>query len=129
MRELYILILLTVALTSSVMAQTKLNTNDFIEAFQAQNKAQLIDVRTAEEYSAGHIAEARNINWNDSSVFAKSIKKLKKKKPVYIYCLSGGRSAKAAQALILQGFTVFELEGGYRQYELKNTKQAEVDIK
>ena len=64
---------------------------------------QLIDVRTPEEYSEKHIAGAVNINV-DGPNFEKQISSLDKNKPVYVYCLAGTRSKKAAAIADKNGF-------------------------
>lgn len=81
-----------------------------------KDKVQLVDVRTPEEFSEGHIEGAKNIDFF-SEDFAKSFEKLDKAKPVYIYCRSGNRSAKAAVKLAEMGFTtIIDLQGGYKAW-------------
>jgi len=73
----------------------------------------LIDVRTPQEFEAGHLENAVNIDWfaND---FIEKFETLDKEKPVYVYCKMGGRSTKAAHVLDSLGFEkVIDLEGGY----------------
>ena len=75
--------------------------------------AQLIDVRTEDEFNGGHIENAKNIDWNGND-FDAQLTSLDKTKPVLVYCLSGGRSKKAAAKLTELGFKeVLELDGGY----------------
>ena len=75
---------------------------------------QLIDVRRPEEFEAGKIEGATNINVLEEKSFKEQIKNLDKAQPVYIYCRSGRRSAKAAQLMLDAGFSkIFDLEGGY----------------
>lgn len=77
-----------------------------------KEKGQLIDVRTPNEYSAGHIEGAQNINLHDDS-FTVQINKLDKKQTVYVYCKAGRRSAEASSVLKQNGFkNVVELDGG-----------------
>ena len=79
----------------------------------------LLDVRTPEEYAAGHIDNALNINWYDSD-FAKQLESIGKDETIYVYCKKGGRSAKAAQLLDSLGYKkVVDLEGGYDAYSNK----------
>lgn len=128
MRNLFLLFALFIYSSQLLFAQTKLNATDFVQAYEKQKKAQLIDVRTSDEYQAGHISKAQNINWSDRAAFDETTKKLNKKNPVFVYCLSGGRSAKAAEALTAQGFQVFELQGGYLSYQqLHDTPAATKD--
>ena len=74
---------------------------------------QLVDVRTPEEFEAGHIETALNYNVNGPD-FASQVEGLDKSKPVLLYCKMGGRSARAAKQLQEMGFmTLYDLEGGY----------------
>lgn len=80
----------------------------------SKEKVQLVDVRTPDEFLAGAIAGAVNIDVNNDAEFEKKIQKLDKSKPVYIYCRSGSRSQKAAQKMTEMGFTsIIDLQGGY----------------
>ena len=73
----------------------------------------LIDVRTPEEYEAGHIGEAMMINWFDAG-FEAAIRELDPEKPVMIYCRSGGRSGKASRVLIEHDFRqIYDLSSGF----------------
>ncbi len=75
---------------------------------------QIIDVRTVNEYKAGHIRNALNIDVLSQSSFKKQIETLDKNKPTYIYCRSGKRSLKALNQMIKSGYTnIYDLEGGY----------------
>ncbi|WP_430907645.1 rhodanese-like domain-containing protein [Maribacter sp. 2-571] len=77
----------------------------------------LIDVRTPEEFAAGHLEHARNINWYDAD-FAAQMATVDKEETIYLYCKMGGRSAKAQEKLKALGYThVVNLEGGYASYE------------
>ena len=75
---------------------------------------QFVDVRTEKEYHAGHIDDAININVLNETTFKEKIKELDKSKPVYIYCLSGGRSNKASKIMEALGFSqVYDFSGGW----------------
>ena len=79
--------------------------------------AQLIDVRTPEEYSDGHLENAVNINYNSSS-FRKDIAKLDKDKAVFVYCRSGKRSSNSVEHFKALGFkTIYDLEGGILNWQ------------
>ncbi|QBQ41317.1 thioredoxin domain-containing protein [Sphingobacterium psychroaquaticum] len=108
----YLFLFLTLLSSGILAAQTKLSPTDFQQRLKKNSKSQLVDVRTPEEYAKGTLEHAKNINWNDKSTFQLQAAKLNKKKPVYVFCFSGGRSTQAAQMLTKEGFTVFELEGG-----------------
>ena len=73
----------------------------------------LVDVRTPQEYEAGHLENAQNINWFDAD-FAENFSEIDKDEIIYVYCKVGGRSAQAQEKLISMGYTnVINLEGGY----------------
>ncbi|MEN1785576.1 MAG: rhodanese-like domain-containing protein [Bacteroidota bacterium] len=81
-------------------------------------KVQLIDVRTPEEFKAGHINGALNFNVKDSVVFSHQVQILDDTKPVYLYCRSGNRSQRAAEYLKKYGFTrILEYSGGYLDWK------------
>ena len=82
------------------------------EAVIADGKAQIVDVRTPEEFAEGHIARSVNIDVNGAKFMEKTHAKLDKSKPVAVYCRSGKRSAKAARMLAKEGFDVINLDGG-----------------
>lgn len=101
---------------SAVLAQTQLTTNDFQNKLKTTKEAQLLDVRTPEEYSQGHLEKAENIDYRNEA-FKNQVEKLDKNKPVFVYCLSGGRSGQAAKILHEKGFTdVYDMQGGYLKW-------------
>ncbi|MEI8280440.1 MAG: rhodanese-like domain-containing protein [Bacteroidota bacterium] len=79
--------------------------------------AQLLDVRTPEEYNDGHLKNAVNMNFRDDN-FKEQVSKLDKTKPVFVYCLSGGRSGNAAKMLQEMNFKeVYNMDGGIMRWE------------
>ena len=81
---------------------------------------QLIDVRTPEEYDAGHIDNAVNYNIINRDTFLIQVQKLNKNQPVYLYCKMGGRSNRAANLLLEEGFKkIFDYSGGYNDWVTK----------
>jgi rhodanese-related sulfurtransferase len=94
---------------------TSVETIDAQQAFERQRKgARLIDVRTPQEFRAGHPKGARNVS-------AQQIKAdgtgLKKDDDVLVICASGHRSARAAHQLAGMGFTsVSNVHGGLQAW-------------
>lgn len=89
-----------------------LSAEEFSAKMKSLPSAPLIDVRTAGEFSKGHLPQALNYDWNGNN-FQEQISGMDKSKPVFVYCLSGGRSAAAASFMRSKGFTeVYELKGG-----------------
>lgn len=110
-----ILPMLMVLLLSSCrnVAQTgsELDVNAYEKALTDKN-IQLLDVRTAGEFGSGHLSGALQADWTDRGQFADRTSHLDPKRPVFVYCLSGGRSAAAADYLRSKGFQVTNLSGG-----------------
>lgn len=85
----------------------------------------VLDVRTPAEFAEGHLANSRNIDWNDEG-FEEAVQQIQAQGagqaiPVYIYCLSGKRSNAAAKKMLSLGFKeVYLLEGGIREWEAAN---------
>ena len=74
----------------------------------------LLDVRTADEYAAGHIKGTRwNIDVLKPDFDSLAVSQLQKDKTVALYCRSGNRSKRAAQILTSKGYRVIELSTGY----------------
>jgi len=100
--------------------ETNLSVTAFAEKLKTLPNAPLIDVRTADEFSKGHLENALNYDWN-SSTFEQQIASLDKSAPVFVYCLSGGRSAAAASKMRSTGFTeVYEMNGGMMKWRGAN---------
>lgn len=98
----------------------ELPATEFAEMIKSNPNAQLLDVRTGEEYDKGHIKNALNIDWYDST-FEQQLAKLDKSKPVLVYCLAGKRSAAAAQKMRGVGFSeVIGLKGGMMEWRAAN---------
>lgn len=74
--------------------------------------AQVIDVREADEFAAGHLPEAKNLPLSKLVDRANEIEKLKDK-AVIVCCASGMRSNKACAELKKLGFAkLYNLAGG-----------------
>ncbi|RWZ88909.1 MAG: hypothetical protein EO766_07140 [Hydrotalea sp. AMD] len=115
---------LTVALTGillSCQAQSTKNEALTPDVFQQQIQqpgVQILDVRTAEEFASGHIDHALQADWLIPDQFQERVKSIDKDKPVYVYCLSGVRSAAAADWLRAHQYkTVYHLAGGIQAWK------------
>ncbi len=72
-----------------------------------QQQLLLIDVRSWLEYLFGHIPGARHLSLN------RLLREVPKEQAIAVNCLSGHRSAIAAQWLIQRGYQqVYDLQGG-----------------
>jgi rhodanese-related sulfurtransferase len=100
--------------------KTSLNADEFEKAVN-KDSVQILDVRTPGEYAAGHIKNTLQANWNDAAEFSRRIAFIDKNKPVYVYCLAGGRSAAAAKKMREMGYDqVYELSGGINAWKAGN---------
>ncbi len=79
---------------------------------QLADGAQLLDVRTKEEWDEGHLSGAKLVTVTEDGFLEKAKAALDPKKEVVVYCRSGRRSAMAAEQLRAAGFTVHDLDGG-----------------
>lgn len=71
-----------------------------------------LDVRTAEEFSEGHIRGATNVDIMEKD-FSKKLTDVDKSKPVLVYCQSGGRSSRSLSKLKKAGFPkIYHLDTG-----------------
>jgi thioredoxin len=119
MKSRIILSLFIGLLFISCTAQTKTNLSaDEFEKAITKDTVQILDVRTPGEYTSGHIKNTLLANWNDPKEFERRIGFVDKNKPVYVYCLAGGRSAAAAAKMRSMGFeNVYELSGGINAWK------------
>ncbi|MBO7407852.1 MAG: redoxin domain-containing protein [Clostridia bacterium] len=85
----------------------------FLEKLGAGTDAQLVDVRTPEEYAAGHLPGALNIDVLADTFLDQARATLDPARPVMLYCRTGRRSADASGQLARAGFQVQNLLGGY----------------
>ncbi|MBV8255664.1 MAG: thioredoxin fold domain-containing protein [Chitinophaga sp.] len=117
MKKIVIMASLLLAGFSLYAQQLKEDAATFAKEIK-QPGVQVFDVRTAGEYNSGHIANALQADYNRQDEFLERVKYLDKKKPVYVYCLGGGRSAKAVAWMRENGFTnVVDLEGGINAWK------------
>lgn len=78
-----------------------------------------LDVRTAEEYADGHIANTINIDVLKDDFEKKAKATLPKDKVIAVNCRSGKRSKNAARILVKNGFKIIELDAGYNDWLAK----------
>ncbi len=106
--------------TATSVDVVNLGTADFDEKLKSTASKIVLDVRTDEEFNSGHLQGAINMNVNDPS-FGDRLKQLDTTQPVFVYCLAGGRSARAAEILKDMGFpAVYNMEGGVSRWTYEN---------
>ncbi|WP_413999186.1 thioredoxin domain-containing protein [Flavobacterium sp. W1B] len=119
-RTIFFLLLSFVILSCNGQTPTNIKTieaKDFADKIKTTSNPQILDVRTPEEFTAEHINKATNVDWLGNS-FVADAEKFDKKKPVFVYCKSGGRSKKASEKLQELGFkNIYELNGGFLKWD------------
>lgn len=96
---------------STSAAYKQISQSEAVEMMQSTDACKIIDVRTAQEYTEGHIPDAVNIpNESIDENVAKILPE--KDETLLIYCRSGNRSKQASQKLAELGYTnVYEFGG------------------
>ncbi len=74
--------------------------------------ATVVDVRTPEEFAAGHVDGALNIDLQSDS-FLEQVSELPVDGTYVVYCASGNRSAQAASLMAGEGFVQLYDAGGF----------------
>ncbi len=88
--------------------------NEGVKSYKATPNAILLDVRTAREYGEGHIPDSINLPLQSISSIDTVVKD--RNTPIFIHCLSGGRSRQAAGVLGSMGYTNVKNIGGISAY-------------
>ncbi len=88
-----------------------------VQMFEETPGAVLVDVRTPQEYSQGHIPESVNVPLQDLGRIADVAPD--KATPLFVYCQSGMRSAQATSLLKRAGYESVENIGGIMSYSGK----------
>lgn len=115
----FLLLFLFACQSNSQSNSVKLTPTEFDAKLKASPNAQLVDVRTPEEFQKGHLDGAVNINFYDTD-FDQQIGKLSKTNPIFVYCQAGGRSGKACTKLGGMGFKeIYDMIGGYGEWVKK----------
>jgi thioredoxin len=82
----------------------------------------ILDVRTISEVNEGYIKDATNIDFYASDFISK-LDLIRKDVPIYVYCLSGGRSSNAVARMQELGFKkVYNLLGGFGAWKSEGLK-------
>jgi len=79
----------------------------------------IIDVRSPEEFAAGHLKGALNIPFNQIDEYQDLLNSLKGKTLV-VYCRSGRRAGIFEKALSKEGFNLLHLSGDMNAWQAEN---------
>ena len=113
MKKILTLLLATLGLTTACGQDNFENTD--VQGFAelvADTNVVVLDVRTAAEFTEGHIKGAILIDQGQSDFVEKAKSALPTDKKIAVYCRSGRRSANAAGKLGAEGYKCVNLKGG-----------------
>lgn len=118
MYRLFLLSVLAFSLLFAVSAQGLKNIDSKVfSSLISSNEGIILDVRTPQEYTRGHIENSTLISTNDPK-FLEKVSLLQKDKPIYVYCLSGSRSYAVANYLSKNGYSsVYNLSRGLLEWQ------------
>jgi phage shock protein E len=88
----------------------------------------VLDVRTAQEFSQGHVPGAVNIDISDPQ-FKKKVETLDKSKTYLVHCARGVRSARAAKIMSPLGFDLLDYHGGFDEWKKSGKPVEKPDAK
>lgn len=92
------------------------HSGEFSRVMEGKPEATLLDLRTPEEYSAGHMPGARMIDTYAADFDAK-LDGLDRDSPYLIYCRTGSRSGEVARMMERKGFKeVYNLTMGLLEW-------------
>ena len=98
--------------------QSAISSQDLIRLMN--QGALVLDIRKPEEFAAGHVNGAKQLD-SDKILSAGETHKRFKDKPVVVICDSGSLAAAAVRQLTHQGFTkAFTLRGGFAGWRADN---------
>jgi len=102
---------------ASVSVPKNISVDDADHLLKSEPKVIVLDVRTPEEFKAGHIPGAKNLDFFGDD-FAKQVAALDKSKTYLVHCAAGGRSSQACKVFEKENFpSVFHLNEGFKAWE------------
>lgn len=106
------------AAAATFAAPKNISVDDADKLLKSNPKIVVIDVRTTDEFKAGHIPGAKNIDFF-SDDFAKQLGALDKSQTYLVHCAAGGRSGKACKLIEQQQLlpSVYHLNEGFKAWE------------
>ena len=95
-----------------------LSQQNWREQLENDDRAVIIDVRTADEVAEGMIEGAQHIDIFGGPAFIQAVEQLDPDKSYYVYCRSGNRSGQACALMNAKGIVrAYNLLGGVMSWE------------
>lgn len=100
-----------IAQDAAIVGSTTIGADELMSRIEAETAPTILDVRTPEEFAAGHVPGAINIPYTELEERYSELE-LESSDELVVYCQSGRRAAIAEAALSELGFTnVWDLDG------------------
>ena len=96
------------------MSPERLSPAAFARHRETRPDAALLDVRTPDEFAAGHLVGAENVDVL-ADTFLDRVGALDPARTYYVYCRSGQRSGRAAELMRTAGFDDVHNVGGFEE--------------
>lgn len=117
-----IAVLLVTLASAPLWAAGNISPETLANQIEAGNAPLIIDVRTEEEYLAGHVPGARLIPHDQIGEYMDTLAS-HKGEPIVVYCRSGNRTQQAIKKLEKAGFDqVIALEGSFQAWKEAGNK-------
>jgi rhodanese-related sulfurtransferase len=98
-------------------APKSISVEDAEKLLKSDHNIIVLDVRTPDEFKAGHIPGAKNLDFFGDD-FAKQVAALDKSKTYLVHCAAGNRSSKACKVFEKENFpSVLHLNEGFKAWE------------
>lgn len=105
-----------------------LEPKEFKAALKKSPEALLIDLRSAKDFTAGHLQGAMNMDC-DLLSYKWRVAELDTTLPVFLYCKDGQQSEKAAIFFHSSGFvSITEMEGGFQMWESEQLPSTPAEV-
>ena len=98
----------------------QLKSPDVKEVLKKNKSIVILDVRTPEEFAAGHLKGAKNIDIKQPDAYSK-LDKLNTKTTYLVYCRTNHRSGMAVEYMMQKGFKkVYQMMDGFPGWAANN---------
>lgn len=104
----------------------KIDHVEFVDLVKADEAMTIIDIRSAEDYAAGHVKGAVNMPWGPA--ISEGLSSIPTDKPVYIYCYTGQTAGQAVATLNIAGIEARSVNLGWNLGISKVEGVAEVTV-
>jgi len=121
MKFLLPIFIVMLASISGVSAQKmQFNSPEVKDVLKKNKSIVILDVRTAEEFAAGHLKGAQNIDIRQQDAYSK-LDKLNPKTTYLVYCRTNHRSGMAVDYMMQKGFkSVYQMMDGFPGWAANN---------